>query len=229
MPSAPDSRRKLVIGDDEPDETQNCGPRRSLLAAAGLWIVGSLGAAYAMGSTAWLVGTLATMLPLAGVVLGLGLPTSPEHPKAGRAAFIAAALLVLYLADPVTPLARLGAQRAFASADAVTRARLVRGWIDGGKVELAGLDLGGLDLAAANLAHTDLESSNLSNANLRDADLGGTNLRGARLTGANLGGAVLTAALVDDAVGFGEARCDDDTVMPADWHCADGHPAPEML
>ncbi|RLB46068.1 MAG: hypothetical protein DRI90_27750 [Deltaproteobacteria bacterium] len=184
-------------------------------------------AAYFMGSTAWLVEMFALTAPLSGLLIGAGLPTSAERPKAGRVAFVAAACLFIHLTDPVTQIAELGDQQGFARGDAVKRARLVRNWVADGRRELCGLDLRGLDLAEIDLAQADLESSDLSAVNLTDADLGGTNLTGVQLEGANLNGAVLIGALVDDAYGFAEAHCDDETAMPVDWRCNAGHPTPD--
>ncbi|HEX2619651.1 MAG TPA: pentapeptide repeat-containing protein [Phototrophicaceae bacterium] len=79
-----------------------------------------------------------------------------------------------------------------------------RGWLDGDKGLLAGVDLSranlqGVDLTKANLQKANLNNTNLSLADLRNVNLQGANLRNVNLQGADLSKLELQGLHLEDA------------------------------
>jgi hypothetical protein len=136
-------------------------------------------------------------------------------------AFAAAAAVV----NPVGLLARAGRGFRMNSGSPAARAAAVRQMRKAREVEITDADLHDTDLSGMNLNLVSFDRSNLKGARFVGAQLANATVRGADVTGADFTAARLSDVDMSAAIGFSEAICSVDTIMPHSWECVDGKPS----
>lgn len=208
---------------DDPDE-DILTPTQSRLGGlfGAVIIVGTLVLHYvtAAPSTSGLVAVLV------GVIgLSLSVPVLGNAPVATRLVAALVLGLAVFAADPVAEVAELGRRAKLAKGNPVERATRIETLARRGYGNFRDIDFSGIDFAGLTLAGAHFEGARLAGADFTGAKLNGASFAKADVAGAIFSGADLSGVHTVEAMGWLEARCDDATVMPAQWICEDGRPA----
>jgi serine/threonine-protein kinase len=189
-------------------------------------ILGALAVAYQTASSS-VFGVVAVFVGVIG--LSLAMPVMGSAPVASRVLAAIVLGLGMFAADPVNELAEMGRRARLAEGSPAERVPQIQRFVERGHTNLGGIDYSGLVLTGMDLRGVSFNAARLTGTDFSKAKLAGASFDGADVSGANFAGADLSGAEMVKALGWQQARCDEDTAMPADWFCDEGQPTPEQV
>jgi serine/threonine-protein kinase len=213
-------RADSLLGDG--DDLLSPTAARVAAAVGAVLVVASVVYAYLEGasSTPVLVATV-----VGSVCLSLGVP-SIGTPVISRGVAALVFGVAAWLINPATMAAERGRKAHFTAGSAAERGARIRESRKAGNTDFTGLDLPGTDFHDGELNGARFDDSNLDGSTFEGARLHGASFTDARVGGVSFVAADLSGARIDAAIGWRDTRCDTATIMPAQWLCQNGRPAP---
>lgn len=212
---------------DDPDEDILTPTQSRLGGLLGAVIVAGTLVLHYVTATPSTAGIVAVLVGVIG--LSLSVPVLGNAPVASRLVAALVLGLAVFAADPVGEVAEAGRRAKLAKGSPVERATRIESLAKRGYADFRDIDFSGIDFANLRLAGARFDGARLAGANFTGAKLNGASLAKADVAGAIFNGADLSGVRTTEAMGWLESRCDDDTVMPAQWICEEGRPAPDRV